>query len=105
MYSAKQQKLNGIITQYLHPQQLSRFDIINRRVIANIPRFKGGSGPLVEEALDTFLTNCDYILDSLEGGEDVYRAYFLASNANIATYQDLQKLLRETYKPKKPWQK
>lgn len=90
----------------------NRFDIVNKRINANIPRFEGG--PYVEEHLVTFLKNCDFVLDSLDGDAiDIGHfmvglrnrfekdAYQLIINSNVVTYEALKKLLRETYKPEK----
>lgn len=97
----------------LENMALNRFDIINRRVIANVQMFEGGSGPHVEDQLDAFLTNCDYVLQSLNGDEEIQYfmgglktrfakdAYQLINNANMQTYGELKILLKDTYKPEK----
>lgn len=92
----------------------NRFDIVNKRVIANIPKFEGGQGAHVEDQLDSFITNCDYVLESLDNNDEDRRiffaglknrfekdAYHLVVNANVTTYEQLKAMLNATYKPKK----
>lgn len=93
---------------------VNRFDIVNKRVIANIPKFEGGQGAHVEDQLDSFITNCDYVLESLDNNDEDRRiffaglknrfekdAYHLVVNANVTTYEQLKAMLNATYKPKK----
>lgn len=70
---------------------MNRFDIINRRVLANIPTFSGFIGSVVEDELKQFIIQCDYIFESLNGS--VYDADIFLSVVKDRLYGDSHKLI------------
>lgn len=93
---------------------MDRFDIVNKRVIANVPIFNGGVGTNVRGELKIFLDNCQFIIDSLQDTDDDrgfllagvksrFRgdAYELVNKSNPTTYALLRTLLTDTYAPER----
>lgn len=93
---------------------MAGFDMVNKRINANIPIFSGGSNETAKSELKVFLNQCDYIMNSLERNEaniafflqgllGRFRgiAYDIVTKANPANYGALKKLLQDLYLPTK----
>lgn len=93
---------------------MERFDIVNKRVIANIQVFNGGTGENVRNELKIFLDNCKFVQNSLEdtqadrthflaGLKSRFRgdAYELVKKSNPITFDLLETLLLDTYLPER----
>lgn len=93
---------------------MANFDVVNKRVNANIPLFSGGSGETVRSELNFFLDISDFVMNSLEQNDDIAAnflsclkgrlrgiAYEIVKKANPVTFDNLKTVLRELYLPKK----
>lgn len=89
---------------------MERFDVINIRILSNIPRFSGGTGIGVEDELKQFLSNCDFISESLNGSEYDTKTFLsgiktrlygdahrLIACTEATTFAELKALLSDTY--------
>lgn len=103
-----------IAAPQLNQLEMEPFDLVNKRIIANIPIFSGNPSEFIRNELKVFLEACEYVLNSLNGDapnvQHFYRglkgrfrgpAYEVVTKSNPADLEALSTLLKNLYAPPK----